>query len=308
MDCNKLIYDLPNHEYHDGGNVFSSSQLKAMIEDPEVFYKKYITKEVEQKRIAAFDVGTYFHTAILEPHKLDEECAVFTGGIRRGAEWNSFYEANKNKAIITQTECETAQKMIQAVKASPIAMDILKESDSEVSASIEVYVLGKSVFTIRNGVLYKLALEGWMASSDFELEDIREFATKIRIKARADALNVRKGIISDLKSTTGNVKSPHEVKTTVANFEYDLSAALYLDIFTMCGDVAFDKFVWIFASKDAGIAKAYLASVDNIKVGRAKWRKAISDLAFYINNNWTFTDSLGELGPVMYNLEWLSKE
>ncbi len=308
MDCNKLIYDLPNHEYHDGGNVFSSSQLKAMIEDPEVFYKKYITKEVEQKRIAAFDVGTYFHTAILEPHKLNEECAVFTGGIRRGAEWNSFYEANKNKAIITQTEYETAQKMIEAVKASPIAMDILKESDSEVSASIEVYVLGKSVFTIRNGVSYKLTLDGWIASSDFDLEDIQEFATKIRIKARADALNVRKGIISDLKSTTGNVKSPHEIKTTVASFEYDLSAALYLDIFTMCGDVTFDKFVWIFASKDAGIAKAYLASTDNIKVGRAKWRKAISDLAFYINNNWTFTDSLGEIGPVMYNLEWLSKE
>jgi hypothetical protein len=307
MICNQLIYDLPNKEYHGGEGIYSSSQMKAMIEDPEVFYKKYITKELEQKRIAAFDIGTYFHTAILEPHKLEEECAVFTGGIRRGREWDAFLSEHGNKAIITQAEYETAQKMIEAVKASPICMGVLNGSKSEVSASIVIYVYSNSVFTIKDNELYRLFLGGW-CKDQTDIEEVLEWGTRVQIKARADSINVDRGIVSDLKSTTGNVKSLHEVKTTVASYDYDLSAAFYMDIFSMCAGRTIEAFIWIFASKDAGVAKAYQASTDSIKVGRAKWRKAAIDLAFYINRDWKFTDSLGEISPVLYNMEWLSGE
>lgn len=307
MISNQLIYDLSNKEYHGGEGIYSSSQMKAMIEDPEVFYKKYISKELEQKRIAAFDVGTYFHTAILEPHKLEEECAVFTGGIRRGKEWDAFMAEHGHKAIITQAEYESAQRMIEAVKASPICMGVLKGAKSEVSASIVIYVYSNAVFTIRENKLYRLFLGGWKLDAT-DIEEVLEWGVRIQIKARADSINVERGIISDLKSTTGNVKSVHEVKTTVANYDYDLSAAFYMDIFTMCAERIMESFIWIFASKDAGVAKAYQASEESIKVGRAKWRKAAIDLAFYINRDWKFSDSLGEIGPVLYNREWLNGE
>jgi hypothetical protein len=75
----------------------------------------------------------------------------------------------------------------------------------------------------------------------------------------------------------------------------------------MASNEDYHTFVWLFASKDMGNARAYRATDRNIMVGRSKWKKAILDLAFYLNNNWTFTDSLGEIGPSVYSLEWLER-
>jgi hypothetical protein len=75
----------------------------------------------------------------------------------------------------------------------------------------------------------------------------------------------------------------------------------------MASNEDYHTFVWLFASKDLGNARAYRATDKNIMVGRAKWKKAVVDLSYYINNNWTFTDSLGEIGPSVYALEWLER-
>jgi hypothetical protein len=307
MIFNQLIFDLPNLDYHGAENTFSSSQLKTMLEDPEVFYKKYVTKEVERETISAFDVGTYFHTAVLEPEKLHEECAVFTGGIRRGKEWDDFKAANGARAIITKSEKETADKLIAAIKGSPICMGFLESSKAEVSAFIEVYVFDGEVYSIRENTAYMLVSVGWVPSLDIDLDSLKEFATKLILKTRADALGIGTGVISDLKSTTGNCKNAYEMQGKVNSYQYDLSAALYLDVFSMASNEDYHTFVWLFASKDLGNARAYRATDKNIMVGRAKWKKAVVDLAYYINNNWTFTDSLGEIGPSVYALEWLER-
>jgi hypothetical protein len=278
-----------------------------MIEDPEVFYKKYVTKEIGRESMPAFDVGTYFHTAVLEPEKLSEECAVFEGGIRRGKEWDEFKANAGSRAIITKSEKETADKLIGAIKNSPICMGFLDSSKPEVSAFIEVYVLGDEVFSVKNGTAHVLVSVGWVPDLDVDPESLAEFGTKIILKTRADALGMGTGIISDLKSTTGNCKNAHEMQGKVNSYQYDLSAALYLDVFSMASEEEYHTFVWLFASKDMGNARAYKATDRNIMVGRAKWKKAILDLAFYLNNNWTFTDSLGEIGPSVYSLEWLER-
>lgn len=278
-----------------------------MLEDPEVFYRKYITKEIEKESLAAFDVGTYFHTAVLEPEKLNEECAVFMGGIRRGKEWDDFKAASGSRAIITKSEKETADKLIAAIKNSPICMSLLDSSKPEVSAFIEVYVFDDEIYSIKENTIYTLVSVGWVPSLDMDEDAIKEFGTKLTLKARADALGIGTGTISDLKSTTGNAKSTHEMQGKVYSYQYDLSAALYLDIFSMASNEDYHTFVWLFASKDLGNARAYKATDRNIMVGRAKWKKAVVDLAFYINNNWTFSDSLGEIGPSVYSMEWLER-
>jgi hypothetical protein len=307
MIFNQLIFDLPNLDYHGAENTFSSSQLKTMLEDPEVFYKKYITKEIGRESIPAFDVGTYFHTAVLEPEKLHEECAVFEGGIRRGKEWEEFKANAGSRAIITKSEKETADKLIAAIKGSPISMQFLESSKPEVSAFIEIYVFDGEVYSIKDDTAYMLVSVGWVPSLDIDLDALKEFATKLILKTRADALGIGTGVISDLKSTTGNCKNAYEMQGKVNSYQYDLSAALYLDVFSMASDEDYHTFVWLFASKDLGNARAYRATDKNIMVGRAKWKKAVVDLAYYINNNWTFTDSLGEIGPSVYALEWLER-
>jgi hypothetical protein len=51
MDFNRLHFDLSSADYHGMKDTYSSSQLKSMIEDPEVFYRKYISKEEEKNSI-----------------------------------------------------------------------------------------------------------------------------------------------------------------------------------------------------------------------------------------------------------------
>jgi hypothetical protein len=304
IKTNTLIYNLSNLDYHGAENTFSSSQLKTMLEDPEIFYKKYITKEIERENLAAFDVGTYFHTAILEPEKLGLECAVFEGGIRRGAAWEEFKANCAGRAIITKSEKETADKLIKAIKDSPISMKYLESSKPEVSAFVDLHVFEDEIYTIKNGTNYLLTSVGWVPSLETDLE----FSVTIRMKVRADALGIESGVISDLKSTTGNTKNAYEMQSKVTSYQYDLSAALYLDIFNLCVENEdFHSFIWLFASKDLGNARAYRATDKNIMVGRAKWKKAVVDLAYYLSNDWTFTDSLGEIGPSVYSLEWLER-
>ena len=314
MDYSKLITSdlLSSEEYHGTKNTFSSSQLKTILQDPEVFYKKYVSKEIPKEESPAFDVGQYFHTALLEPHKLESECIVYEGLARRGKDWDEFKAKHSGKAIITKTDKVTADRLINAVKESPVSMALLANSKPEVSAFLEVYVIGNEIFAFDSKeTCWCLLPTGWTATTlDFEEEDIKDFAVKLVIKVRADAIDTTSGIISDLKSTTGNVKKAFEMASKVTAYEYDLSAALYLDIFTLVAGVEFKSFVWIFASKDKECpgAMSWKASDKNIMVGRAKVRKALRLLARYVSNGWVFEDSLGTLEPPSFALEWLTQE
>lgn len=289
-----LIYDMPSHIYHSIKGTFSSSQLKDLLDDEETFYHKYIARTEEKEHIAAFDVGTYFHTALLEPEKLDIECAVFTG-IRRGAAWEKFQEINKGKAIITKAEFQQAKGIIDAVKNSPIAMGRLARSTSEVSVFILLRVYQGEIYAPDFGVV--LTPDGWRKA------DVPKSGVDLVLKARADKLG--SNFILDLKSTTGNAKSKSQIKKKISDLNYDLSAALYLDLFTLGSGELKDEFIWTFASKDRFNCKNWQADADNIRIGRAKWAKAVKTLAFCIKDNWQFEDSLGIIEPASWDREYL---
>lgn len=305
---NELIFDMPSDVYHGTEGTYSSSQLKTMLEDPELFYKKYITKEMAKEESSAFDTGTYFHTAILEPHNLEKECVVFPGAIRRGKEWDAFKELHKGKAILTKSDKEKADTTIAAIKNSPRCMEFLNGGKVEVSTFVDLYVFNKNVYVFFGGSVQRLTVDGWKPTEEITVDLLLDFATKLRIKVRADSIRIEDGIISDLKSTTGNCKNEHEVKEKVANYEYDLSAALYLDIFTASTGKLFDTFALLFASKDLGNAKAWTVSEKQKKVGRTKWKKAIVLLAEFVEKGWTFEDCVGVCEPTYYNLMLLNED
>lgn len=291
---------MSSEAYHSHFNSFSSSQLKTILDDPEIFYKKYVIKEIEREEMSAFDIGTYFHTSILEPDKLQSECAVYTG-VRRGKEWESFKLLHKGKAIITSSELTQAETIIKAVKASTIANEYLSKSKVEVSCFNLIYVYLGDVYC--NGHI--LTEKGWYIN-----ETGYKFAQKkgveILLKVRADALG--EDFILDLKSTSGNVKNDHLMRSKVSSYSYDLSASLYLDMFSIESGKTYEKFIWTFASKDYGNCKNYVASEKNIKVGRAKYKKALVLLSEYLKNNWQFKDELSTLEPQFFELEHLNYE
>jgi hypothetical protein len=293
-----LVENLSSEEYHKKENTYSSSQLKDLLDDPDLFYKKYISKVIEREETPAFDIGTYFHTAILEPHKLKLECAVF-GGIRRGKEWEQFKEENKGKAIITKSEFETATKLIESVRNSPMAMGRIGRGNPEVSTFLDILVTGTDIYCpSAESILGKF---GWQQVSKMPTK-----GTKITLKARADLFS--EDFILDLKSTTGNAKSEYSMRSKISSYNYDLSASLYLDLFTASTGKTVSEFVWVFASKDYFNSKTYIASEDNILVGRAKWKKAVLNLAEGIQEDWKFQDTIGILRPQPHELEWIKEQ
>ena len=293
---NTLLFDIPNSEYHGVEGTFSSSQLKDILDDPEIFYRKHVSKEIERTSSANFDVGTYYHTAVLEPDKIQEDCVVFEG-IRRGKKWEQFKEDHADKAIITKSEFATASAIIEATKNSEVAMGYIEQGQPEVSAFIELVVDGPDIYC--EGKL--LTDLGWRKTP----QKPSKSAVTLVVKCRADCLG--DDFILDLKSTTGNAKSSHKVRQTISHWSYDLSAAFYLDVFSAVAGKDINTFIWTFASKDLGNCKSWVASKETIAIGRAKWTKAVSLIAHYQKNGWTFYDTLDEVTPQYFEKEWLEK-
>jgi len=278
-----LIKDMSSAEYHglvdENEMYFSSSQLKVIVDDPEEFYKKYISRELPASQDnSAMDVGSYFHTAILEPHKLKEEFAIFTGKVRRGKEWDAFEEENKGKIILTNSMLEQAEILVKAVKDSPIAMSLLTKGNAELS-----------LFTELEGLPVKVRFDYIVLGKDYSY-------------------------IVDLKSTSGNVKNKFAVQTKVASLQYELSASLYIRAVNQ--HIANAKlpyapvkdFYWIFASKDRGSSRTYLASEDHLKIGNKKVDEAIKLLKKYRANGWAFEDEMGICYPPQHQIDdWLTE-
>lgn len=294
----KLIRDMSSEAYHGTAGTWSSSQLKDIIEDEEIFIQKYIKKEKAREEKEAFDTGTYFHTGVLEPHKIGKEIAIFSGKTRYGKQWDAFKENNSGKTIITEKQRDQGDGMIKAVNNSPIAMTYL-EGDPEVSLFVEIAVAYGNIHAPFFGKV--LTLEGWVDT------DVVPPAKSFRIvlKCRADCLGDT--FISDLKSTSGRAGNNGSVRNSISKYRYDLSAALYLDLFSLVRENV-SEFIWIFASKENPCAATWIASKKQILVGRAKWMAAVKRLADLSAANWEIADYLRVAEPLPYELEWLQEK
>lgn len=298
-ELNVLHYDIPSEEYHSTPGTFSSSQLKDAIDDIEFFHKKWIEKSIEREEISAFSVGTYFHTGILEPHKLSKDCAVYRNPRRHGAEWEAFKKKHAGKAIVNIRELESAERLIKAVKESTVAMGRINRSESEVSVFVKLYVVWGRIYVPDKNLI--LTATGWANFTG----KLPKGGVYIIVKARADKLG--SDFILDLKSTTGNAKSSKSMREKISYYCYELSAAFYLDLFSVALGKQMNTFIWTFASKDFYNSRSYKASVKNILIGRSKWKKAILAIADGIANDWQFVDSMGTLEPNHWELEWIEE-
>lgn len=293
-----LIRNLPIEAYHGNAGSWSSSQFKDALDDMDLFIKKYIQKVIARESNAAFDIGTYFHTGVLEPHKLKFDCIVYPGKVRRGKDWDKFKVKHQSKAIVTQSQKDQAEGLVRCVKASPIAQGYLVGTP-EVSLFTEIAILSGNIYAPYFNVV--LTRDGWQ-HLDYAMSFKKAF--KMIVKVRADMLGDT--FISDLKSTTGNARSNKSMREKISHYQYDLSASLYLDMFSLVKP-ELQEFAWIFASKDFFNSRTYTASETNIRVGRAKYMKAMLRMADYAAGGWQSVDYLDQLEPLPYELEHLKE-
>lgn len=292
-ELHKLIFGMSSEAYHGTAGTYSSSQFKDLLEDEEIFINKYVHKTVEREHIPAFDVGNYFHTGVLEPEKLAKECAVYQKRVRRGKDWDKFKAKHPGKVIVSLAQVEQATRLIDVVQDSPVAMSYIQRGKPEVSLFIQIAVLHGEIYAPNYGV--KLGRSGWVVEDNMPTKAEMKDAVILTVKVRADSLG--EDFVLDLKSTTGNARSDSAMREKIKYYNYDLSAALYLDLFSLPAKKQMDTFIWTFASKDCHNCKSYSASERNIQIGRVKWSKAVLMLAECQKNQWALYDSLGILEP-----------
>lgn len=79
--------------------------------------------------------GRLVHTAVLEPDRLPLEWAVFDGERRAGKAWEDFKSANTNRGIVKLDEYAEAIAIRDAVRAHPIAAQLLASGRPELTVT-----------------------------------------------------------------------------------------------------------------------------------------------------------------------------
>lgn len=229
--------DVSNEDYHADREYFSSSVLKELLKDRELFYKKYVLGQQEpREEKAAFSFGSYVHTLILEPHLVDEEYVFFDGASRRSDKYKKFREENEGKTVILEKEKKLAQKLLDAYNERPEAKALIDGGSAEETLCVE--------------------LEG------------------LPIKVRADYVNQEKGYIVDVKTTSGGTDRDGVIDAS-EKWGYFLSAALYCMAFKEHYKKNFD-FYWIFLGKFDGQCHVYKMSLESMRKGIQEVKDALN--------------------------------
>lgn len=243
-----FISDLSNDEYHDDRLFKSSTVLKTALNDPYKYYKVYVKGEESPKFTQdALNFGNYVHTAVLEPHLLDDEYVVYPSR-RQGDQWKLFEHQNKDKVIITQNQFLKAQDLIDSFLQTQF-----EDEDGH-------KMFGDAIF------------KGGTAEESLFTE-LEGLPIKVRFDYRKPPEN-GKGIIMDIKTTSSYANSPRDAKEICENFGYFLSSALYVDAVEKETGVPHD-FYLVFMSKSDLKANMYRVSNKSLARGREQYKEAI---------------------------------
>jgi hypothetical protein len=245
----KIIENLPNSTYHTKDGYYSSSMLKLYLSDRTEFYHKYILGlPSEDPTSAAFTFGSYVHSLILEPDKTPLEYHVTDLLSRRGNIYKDLQkEVGGDKTIILKMQHEQAMTLVEAIKSKKVCLPFISGGKAEVS-------------------LYG------------ELENVK-------VKVRADYFIESENEIKivDLKTSSDPVYKS-SVVNTCKKFDYDLSAALYVDLFKQVFPSKNVSFYFLFLGKSDTKANIFLAGDSFLDSGREKYKAAIEGIK---NTDWS---------------------
>ena len=250
--------DLSNEEYHSDDGYFSSSALKTVLKDPQLFYDKYVKKEPQVKPTAnsALELGSYVHSRILEPHRTVEEFAMYPGKVKRGKAFEDFKMRNKGKIILNTGQQELGDKLVDNFNNAEVKFTEL----GIITPVPDLFTRGQTELSIYKNFIVK--------DKEHTLPD------SINIKTRYDYIDPERHVIIDLKTTAKDTDNLDEMKETVDYLGYDLSAALYVDVAKARFSADFD-FYLCFLEKTKNRVKLYRLSADTLERGRDKYLEAI---------------------------------
>lgn len=261
---------LTDVEYHDDREFISSSGLKLLLKNPRKFYKTYVLNEKEEKNSAALDFGHYIHSVILEPNTVKDKYAIFEGASRRGKAWEEFSKENEGKIIITKSQQELTKQLLDNYnKAEVIIGAHGYDQPVKINSFFKKGSAELSLGEVLNGIKVKVRFDYFREFSDF-------------------------ASIQDVKTTAKTANTAKEAEAICSDFDYDLSAALYVDIAEKICKKPTD-FYFVFFSKADGQVNIYKASEQMLERGRQKYKEAIVALKNARETGQYFTNEIQEL-------------
>lgn len=176
-------------------------------------------------------------------------------GSSRSKAYKEAAEQNKDKIIIGNLDALLAKSMFNKFKETEAADKLISDGVAE-----------KSIFT---------ELEG------------------IPIKVRCDWLRKDRKIV-DVKTSSGSVGISGAIKA-ILNFDYDLSAALYVDAMNKITKKKDHEFYFVFIGKDPVDVAIYKASEQMLENGRRKYKKALNIIKRGMETGSYFKEGIVEL-------------
>lgn len=232
--------DIPNEVYHADRTCVSSSGLKQILRSP-AHYQAYLSGAARKETPAKF-LGSAIHAKLLEPHLYDAEYVVAPSVDKRTKEWKEFEIANANKKILTPDQMAVVEGIAFSVAQHTSASTLLRAG------------------LVEHSIIWK------------------DEETGIWCKIRPDCLCVDfdTGICLDVKSTED--ASPAAFPRSAVNYDYDLSAAMYLEGLRQVFKRDFD-FVFLAVEKDAPFGCALYGAPDEmLQRGERRFRQALRTL------------------------------
>lgn len=232
--------DIPNEVYHADRSCVSSTGLKQLLRSPAHF-QAALSGESRKETPAMF-LGSAIHARLLEPALYAEEYVVAPSLDRRTKEWKEFEVANANKKILTPDQMAVVEGIAHSVGKHVSASTLLQAG------------------LVEHSIIWQ------------------DEETGIWLKVRPDLLCVDfdTGICLDVKSTD-NASADSFVRSCI-NFDYDLSAAMYLEGLRVVFKRDFD-FVFLAVEKDAPYGCAlYGAPEPMLLRGERRFRRALQIL------------------------------
>ena len=187
MDLNKAIERLRNDEdyYGDFGKQFlSNSNIQTLLSNPANLH-------APSPRTSAFLVGGYFHTAILEPGKLDNFKIIKASNRNTKA----YKEASQGELCLLESEADMVMKLKERLLACEAVRSLVVGDHKDAKIEYEV------------PNIVKLGTNYW--------------------KGKADIINHDEKLIIDLK-TTNDVDG---FKWSAKKYNYDSQAFIYSQMF-----------------------------------------------------------------------------
>ena len=276
--------EMSNADYHGDREYVSSSGLKLMFKQPREFYNQYVLGDFTNSPSGpSLDFGSYVHSLILEPHKTDEEFAIFPGFKRQGKEWESFQAENLSKTILSKTYKAKADEIMNVYKDKFVTIDHPERGTEEVPMCT--------------------FFEGGKAEETFATE-----IDGIKVKVRTDYRKEwgKFGSINDVKTAGEEYLTIENIEKICVRWSYDVSTALYIDVVTKVTGKSHD-FFFLFISTITGKMELVKASEQMIENGRRKYKEAIRRLKIARETGVYFKNEIPEIKSPEYDI-WFPRE